>query len=68
MAVFAALVVVLAIGIRHSPQKGIILSPLIGKPAPPFSLPSLDDPAHAVASQDLKGRWYLLNVWGTWCV
>ncbi len=68
MAVFAALVVVLAIGIRHSPQKGIIISPLIGKPAPLFSLPSLNDPAHAVASGDLKGRWYLLNVWGTWCV
>lgn len=68
MAVFAALVVVLAIGIRHSPQKGIIVSPLIGKPAPLFSLPSLDDPAHAVVSGNLKGRWYLLNVWGTWCI
>lgn len=68
MAVFVALVVVLAIGIKHSPQKGIIISPLIGKPAPQFSLPSLEDPAHAVVSGDLKGRWYLLNVWGTWCV
>jgi cytochrome c biogenesis protein CcmG/thiol:disulfide interchange protein DsbE len=68
MAVFVALVVVLAIGIRHSPQKGIIPSPLIGKPAPLFSLPSLNDPAHAVVSGDLKGRWFLLNVWGTWCV
>ena len=67
MAVFAALVAVLAIGIKHSPQKGIIASPLIGKPAPAFSLPSLTDPAQAVASADLKGRWYLLNVWGTWC-
>ena len=68
MAVFAALVVVLAIGIKHSPQKGIIVSPLIGKPAPLFSLPSLNDPAHAVVSAEFKGRWYLLNVWGTWCV
>jgi cytochrome c biogenesis protein CcmG, thiol:disulfide interchange protein DsbE len=68
MAVFAALVVVLAIGIIHSPQKGIIVSPLIGKPAPLFSLPSLNDPAHAVVSAEFKGRWYLLNVWGTWCV
>jgi cytochrome c biogenesis protein CcmG/thiol:disulfide interchange protein DsbE len=68
MAVFVALVVVLAIGIKHSPQKGIIVSPLIGKPAPLFSLPSLTDPGHVVVSGDLKGRWYLLNVWGTWCV
>lgn len=64
---FALLVVVLAIGIKHSPEKGIIPSPLIGKPAPEFSLPSLADPAHTVGSAALRGRWYLLNVWGSWC-
>jgi cytochrome c biogenesis protein CcmG/thiol:disulfide interchange protein DsbE len=21
-----------------------------------------------VSSKDLRGRWYLFNVWGTWCV
>ncbi|GAC1456364.1 MAG: DsbE family thiol:disulfide interchange protein [Steroidobacteraceae bacterium] len=68
LAVFVALVAVLAIGIRHSPQKGVIPSPLIGKPAPSFQLPNLADAAHPVASQDLRGRWYVLNVWGTWCV
>ncbi len=65
--VFALLVVVLAIGIKHSPEKGIIPSPLIGKPAPQFSLPSLGDPARTVSSATLRGRWYLLNVWGSWC-
>lgn len=64
---FVLLVVVLAIGIVHSPDKGIIASPLIGKPAPQFSLPNLTDPTHPVRSADLKGRWYLFNVWGTWC-
>ena len=64
---FALLAVVLAIGIQHSPDKGIIASPLIGKPAPQFALPSLTDPANVVRSADLKGRWYLFNVWGTWC-
>ena len=64
---FALLVVVLAIGIRHAPGKGTIPSPLLGKPAPSFALPSLTDPARTVRSSDLKGRWYLLNVWGTWC-
>ncbi|HEY0767054.1 MAG TPA: DsbE family thiol:disulfide interchange protein [Steroidobacteraceae bacterium] len=67
MAVFVALVVVLAIGIKHSPNKGTIMSPLLGKAAPPFSLPNLADPAHVVSSAELKGRWYLFNVWGTWC-
>jgi cytochrome c biogenesis protein CcmG, thiol:disulfide interchange protein DsbE len=66
-AVFALLVVVLAIGIKHSPEKGAIVSPLLGKPAPQFSLPNLTDPARVVSSAGLKGRWYLLNVWGTWC-
>jgi cytochrome c biogenesis protein CcmG/thiol:disulfide interchange protein DsbE len=65
---FLLLAVVLAIGIVHSPGKGIIASPLLGRPAPEFSLPNLADPAHAVRSTDLKGRWYLFNVWGTWCV
>jgi len=65
--VFMLLAVVLAIGIKHSPEKGLIKSPLLGKPAPQFSLPNLTDPARVVSSADLKGRWYLFNVWGTWC-
>lgn len=65
--VFALLVLVLAIGIRHSPEKGVIASPLIGKPAPQFSLPSLTDATRTVSSASLRGRWYLLNVWGSWC-
>ncbi|MFZ1100882.1 MAG: DsbE family thiol:disulfide interchange protein [Steroidobacteraceae bacterium] len=64
---FALLVVVLGIGIWHAPEKGIIPSPLIGKPAPQFALPDLADPAHTVDSHSLTGRWYLFNVWGTWC-
>jgi cytochrome c biogenesis protein CcmG/thiol:disulfide interchange protein DsbE len=67
LGLFVLLAVVLAIGIRHSPEKGIIASPLIGKPAPPFDLPNLANPAQQVRSADLKGRWYLFNVWGTWC-
>jgi cytochrome c biogenesis protein CcmG, thiol:disulfide interchange protein DsbE len=68
LVLFALLVVVLAVGIRHSPDKGTIASPLVGRAAPGFSLPSLADAQHLVRSQDLKGRWYVLNVWGTWCV
>ena len=67
LALFILLAAVLAIGIRHSPEKGIIASPLLGKPAPRFTLPSLTDPAHEVRSADLRGHWYLFNVWGTWC-
>jgi cytochrome c biogenesis protein CcmG, thiol:disulfide interchange protein DsbE len=67
LGLFVLLLLVLAIGIRHAPEKGVIASPLIGKPAPQFSLPDLADPAHLVRSADFKGKWYLFNVWGTWC-
>jgi cytochrome c biogenesis protein CcmG/thiol:disulfide interchange protein DsbE len=64
---FALLALVLAVGILHSPSKGIIVSPLLGKPAPVFELPDLADPTRQVRSADLRGHWYLFNVWATWC-
>jgi len=42
-------------------------SPLIGKPAPEFSLPGLQDPSVEVGTADISGEFALLNVWGTWC-
>ncbi len=45
-----------------------IPSPLIGKPAPAFSLPAVENPAQTVALEQYKGRMFVLNVWGTWCV
>lgn len=47
---------------------GYIPSPLVGKPAPEFSLPALKDPESVVSSKDYDGRVALLNVWATWCV
>lgn len=47
---------------------GYVPSPLIGKPAPEFSLPRLKDPAAQLATTDIKGKVALLNVWATWCV
>ena len=67
LGIFALLAIVLAIGIKHSPEKGTIPSPLIGKAAPQFTLPVLTDSNRTFSSADLKGRWYVFNVWGTWC-
>ena len=67
LGIFALLAIVLAIGIKHSPEKGTIPSPLIGKAAPQFTLPVLTDSNRTLRSADLKGRWYVFNVWGTWC-
>src|SRR5579864_7862665 len=66
LGIFALLAIVLAIGIQRSPEKGIIPSPLIGKAAPQFTLPVLTDSSRTLSSADLKGRWYVFNVWGTW--
>ena len=62
---FALLGVFLYIGLHRDPS--YVPSPLIGKPAPDFTLPSLQDPAYPVSSKDLAGRPWVLNVWGTWC-
>ena len=67
LGVFALLVVVLAMGIAHSSKLGVIVSPLLGKPAPEFALPSLTDAGRTIKSSDLRGHWYIFNVWGTWC-
>lgn len=44
-----------------------IPSPLIGKKAPIFSLPTLHHPETLVSNADFAGAPYLLNVWGSWC-
>lgn len=44
-----------------------IKSPLLGKAAPGFALPSVTDPQQRVESRSLAGRAYVVNVWGTWC-
>ncbi len=67
LAAFALLLLVLIAGLRHAPEKGIIVSPLLGKQAPQFSLPGLLDDTSPLQAQTLRGHWSLLNVWGTWC-
>ena len=65
---FALLVILLAIGLKQAPEKGIIQSPLVGKPAPAFELPLLDKPDGRFASREMAGKVWLLNVWASWCV
>jgi cytochrome c biogenesis protein CcmG/thiol:disulfide interchange protein DsbE len=57
--------VFLFIGMYRDPR--YVPSPLIGKPAPEFSLPSLQDATYPVSSRELIGQPWVLNVWGTWC-
>ena len=68
---FAVLLVVCGITLYKISNRQLdlheIKSPLIGRPAPAFSLPSVTDPAVTVSNADYAGKAYVLNVWGTWC-
>ncbi|HEY6354572.1 MAG TPA: DsbE family thiol:disulfide interchange protein [Burkholderiaceae bacterium] len=65
LAIFLVLVGFLAVGLKLDPHK--VPSPLIGKPAPTFNLPRLDDPARVVNRDAMKGQAWVLNVWASWC-
>ena len=71
---FLVLAGFLLLGLERNPSE--IPSPLIGKPAPQWSLPRLaTTDAVAAGTQDeglldgasLKGQPYLVNVWASWC-
>lgn len=66
LVVFVVLVVLLWRGLSLDPRE--VPSPLIGKPAPSFSLPLLSDMQTQLAPEELKGQVWLLNVWASWCV
>jgi cytochrome c biogenesis protein CcmG/thiol:disulfide interchange protein DsbE len=66
-AAFVALAVLFAFGLNPSRDIHALPSPLIGKPAPSFTLTDVLDPARPVSNEALKGQVYILNVWGTWC-
>jgi cytochrome c biogenesis protein CcmG/thiol:disulfide interchange protein DsbE len=61
------LVVFFALGLNPSRDIRALPSPLIGKPAPIFTLSDVLDPSRTVSNAPLKGQMYVFNVWGTWC-
>lgn len=63
---FAALVVLLAVGLNLNPRE--VPSPLVGKPAPAFKLAVLGKDGQTMGPEDMQGKVWLLNVWASWCV
>ncbi|HEV2110694.1 MAG TPA: DsbE family thiol:disulfide interchange protein [Gammaproteobacteria bacterium] len=61
-----ALVALFARGLFLDPT--VVPSPLIGKAAPAFNLPTLADNEQAITQAEFRGKVSLLNVWGSWCV
>lgn len=65
-AALAAVVILLAVlgaGLRRDPRR--LPSPLVGRPAPAFSLPLLD--GGVLRSESLRGRVVVVNFWASWC-
>ena len=51
-------------GFGRDPRE--LASPLIGQPAPAWSLTTLD--GETLSSDELAGQPYLVNFWASWCV
>jgi len=66
LALFLILSVFLFKGLWLNPQE--VPSPLIGKPAPAFTLPQLHQTGQSFSLDQMKGEVWLFNVWASWCV
>ncbi|NQW58655.1 MAG: DsbE family thiol:disulfide interchange protein [Polynucleobacter sp.] len=66
LGIFGVLIVFLVIGLGLKPKE--IPSPLIGKVAPTFSLPVLNQENQIFTPSEMLGKVWLLNVWASWCV
>jgi cytochrome c biogenesis protein CcmG/thiol:disulfide interchange protein DsbE len=65
LAIFFGLLWFLWTGLSLNPRE--IPSALINKPVPAFTLPQLHDGSKQLGAADMKGKVWLLNVWGSWC-
>lgn len=65
LGIFIVLVGFLAAGLTLNPRE--VPSPLVGKPAPSFTLPQLHDQEKKFSPADMAGQVWLLNVWASWC-
>src|SRR5215813_9117909 len=66
LALFIGLVAFLLIGLHRDPHE--VPSPLINKPAPEFQLSQLEDPTKTFSAREMRGKVWLLNFWGSWCI
>jgi len=66
LALFIVLVGFLLVGLRRDPHE--VPSPLINKSAPDFQLPQLQQATATFSAKEMRGKVWLLNFWGTWCV
>lgn len=63
--IFLLIGILLAVGLTMDPR--LVPSPLVGRPAPEFSLPHVKHPERTLSRSDLLGQVSLFNVWASWC-
>ena len=61
LVIFLVLAGFLFVGLWRDPRE--VPSPLVGKPAPAFSLGQLHVPEKTLGAADMKGKVWLMNVW-----
>jgi len=66
LVLFIALVAFLLVGLNRDPHE--VPSPLINLPAPDFTLSQLREPNKTFSPKEMRGKVWVLNFWGTWCV
>jgi len=68
LVVFVLLLALFVKGLDPQRDLNELPSPFLGKPAPAFELPTLEDPAATIDNTSYEGQTALVNVWATWCV
>jgi cytochrome c biogenesis protein CcmG/thiol:disulfide interchange protein DsbE len=66
LVLFVVLVGFFARGLFLNPRE--VPSPFIGRTAPAFTLPLVEDPSRTFSPAEMKGQVWMLNVWAPWCV
>jgi cytochrome c biogenesis protein CcmG/thiol:disulfide interchange protein DsbE len=66
LVLFLVLVGFFARGLFLNPRE--VPSPFIGRTAPAFTLPLVEDPTRSFSPAQMRGQVWMLNVWAPWCV